>query len=218
VRVSEFEQTLNIWGRDRVPFLFVVDFEMKKPIAIKLSDVNTADILYDLNGFSNFTRDGQAKPSVNISKYPIKYSSYEEKFNLVLAHLQRGDSFLTNLTIKTEIELSLSLKEIFKFSNARYKLLYKNEFLVFSPEIFIRIDERNIHAYPMKGTISSSVPDAARLILSDEKELAEHVTIVDLIRNDLSLVSENVQVSRFRYLEKLLTIQALWCRWFIIKT
>jgi len=59
----------------------------------------------------------------------------------------------------------------------------------------------------MKGTIDASLPDAEQLILSDAKELSEHVTIVDLIRNDLSGVAKNVEVNRFRYIEKIKTNQ-----------
>ena len=57
----------------------------------------------------------------------------------------------------------------------------------------------------MKGTIDADLPDAALKILNDQKELAEHVTIVDLIRNDLSQIASNVEVTRFRYLDRLRT-------------
>jgi para-aminobenzoate synthetase component I len=48
---------------------------------------------------------------------------------------------------------------------------------------------------------------AKEKILADQKELAEHVTIVDLIRNDLSTVASSVQVTRFRYVEEVKTHQ-----------
>lgn len=57
----------------------------------------------------------------------------------------------------------------------------------------------------MKGTIDTSIPDAKEKILADPKELAEHVTIVDLIRNDISQVASNVRVERFRYIEEVKT-------------
>lgn len=57
----------------------------------------------------------------------------------------------------------------------------------------------------MKGTIDADIPGAAEAILNDEKEKAEHITIVDLIRNDLSLVADHVYVSKFRYIDKLKT-------------
>jgi len=99
------------------------------------------------------------------------------------------------------------LKEIFYFSRAKYKLIYKDKFVVFSPECFVRINKGKIYSFPMKGTIDASLPGASEIILNDEKEKAEHNTIVDLIRNDLSIVSKKVKVEKFRYIEKIKTNQ-----------
>lgn len=57
----------------------------------------------------------------------------------------------------------------------------------------------------MKGTIDASIDDAENIILNDPKEKAEHFTIVDLIRNDLSMVSEKVRLTKFRYIDRLKT-------------
>ncbi len=57
----------------------------------------------------------------------------------------------------------------------------------------------------MKGTIDARLPDARHAILSDPKERAEHNTIVDLLRNDLSRIAAGVKVNRFRYVEELQT-------------
>ena len=57
----------------------------------------------------------------------------------------------------------------------------------------------------MKGTIDASLPNARERILADKKEEAEHATIVDLIRNDLSQVASEVTVSRYRYIDELQT-------------
>jgi para-aminobenzoate synthetase component 1 len=57
----------------------------------------------------------------------------------------------------------------------------------------------------MKGTIDATILNAREVILADRKELAEHVTMVDLIRNDLSTVASSVKVTRFRYLEEVKT-------------
>ncbi len=59
----------------------------------------------------------------------------------------------------------------------------------------------------MKGTMDAAIPGAHRLLASDPKEDAEHNTIVDLIRNDLSTVASQVRVKRFKYIEKLKTHQ-----------
>ena len=52
----------------------------------------------------------------------------------------------------------------------------------------------------MKGTIDAAEPEAAATILADDKEAAEHATIVDLIRNDIGRVARRVAVPRFRFI------------------
>ena len=55
----------------------------------------------------------------------------------------------------------------------------------------------------MKGTIDATLSNARECILSNQKELAEHVMIVDLMRNDLGIIATNVQVENFRYIDKI---------------
>lgn len=57
----------------------------------------------------------------------------------------------------------------------------------------------------MKGTIDAGIENAEEIILNDSKEKCEHATIVDLIRNDLSIVSKNVKLEKYRYLEYIKT-------------
>lgn len=90
-------------------------------------------------------------------------------------------------------------------ANSKYKLWYKNEFVCFSPETFVSIDGQKIRTYPMKGTINAAIPNAKEMILNDIKETAEHNTVVDLLRNDLSMVSHDVKVTRFRYIDEIET-------------
>jgi para-aminobenzoate synthetase component I len=204
---AEFIKSLNDWGAEKIPFLFIVDFEMKKPMAFPLDQLKSKNILFDIDGFSNAPLSVVQPTTPLLQKRPIHFGEYKQKFDVVTRHLNYGDSYLTNLTVKTEISLNKSLKELFSLSKARYKLLFKDEFLVFSPECFILIKDGMIFSFPMKGTIDASLPNAAGTILKDNKELAEHVTIVDLIRNDLSQVAEKVSVTRFRYLEEIKTNQ-----------
>lgn len=205
--IQEFTVRLNEWGRNNVPFLFVVDFEMKKPVAIKLDEVSSETILFDINGFTNSAESAliSDKDEVLVLKELITVDQYKKKFENILHHLEYGDTYLANLTIESGIQLKHSLRDIFYLSKARYKLWYKDEFIVFSPEIFVQMRGQEIFSYPMKGTIDATIPDAGNKILNDKKELAEHVTIVDLIRNDLSQVADKVQVKRFRYIDELKT-------------
>jgi len=194
------------WRARAFQFFFMVDFEMERPEIIPLRDLDQANVWYEVNGRTNATSRIGTTGDLRLSKHPISSEAYNTKFQQVYDHLSYGDSYLTNLTIKTEVSMPFTLRELFQVSRARYKLLYQDAFLVFSPEIFVQVADGVIRSYPMKGTIDASIERAAEIIMNDEKELAEHVTIVDLIRNDLSAVAHDVVVERFRYLEKITTI------------
>ena len=194
--MTEFRQLFNDCWKAREPFVFIIDFELKKPRLWKLSQLPN-DVLFEFNGLQT------KKAHINIHVDPVLFKNYKEKFDVVMTALLYGNSFLTNLTIKTKISLSHSLHDLFHLCKARYKFFLKDTFLVFSPEPFIKIKDGFIYSFPMKGTIDASIPNAELKILSDQKEMAEHVTIVDLIRNDLSMIAEDVRVTRFRYIDKI---------------
>lgn len=205
MNISDFETEMNRLGRERVPFLFLVDFEMEKPLLYRVDEVDASRILFDVNGVKNYGDiPGTIGPAI-VEKLPEPWLSYKNKFDSVFTRLEYGDSFLTNLTIKTEIKINRTLQEVFLNSRAKYKLMFADEFLVFSPETFIQIREGRIFSFPMKGTIDAALPNAEGRILNDLKETSEHVTIVDLIRNDISQIATDVTVSRFRYIDRIKT-------------
>ncbi|MBT3273172.1 MAG: aminodeoxychorismate synthase component I, partial [Spirochaetales bacterium] len=200
---------MNSLGGQRRPFLFIIDFLAHSPVVIPLEEVDSGEILFDINGTGNlpdslYVRDKDI-PSFSFSKFPMDYVKYKTAFDMVKSHFILGNTFLANLTFPTPITTSLSLYDMFRFSRARYRLFVKDRFVVFSPECFIKISGNVLSSYPMKGTIDAAVPDAARVILDDPKETAEHITIVDLIRNDIGISAEQVRVRRFRYIDTLVT-------------
>ena len=194
---------LNTWGAEKRAFVFLIDFECQQPKAW-LVDECSKDFLYNFQGFSNHEYQ-KNKCAVELKKFPISIEEYATKFNQVKQYLNYGDSFLINLTCSTPIELNLTHQDIFENVNSKYAVWYKNHFVSFSPETFIQIKNQIIYSFPMKGTIDASIPGAQNIILCDEKEQAEHATIVDLIRNDLSKVSHDVKVNRYRYYEEVQT-------------
>ena len=196
---------MNRLGKKRTPFLFIIDFAMQKPVVVPLGDIESEKILYDVNGISNFEQHDLTPKKLRFNFTPVSKQTYREAFEKVQFHLGRGDTFLLNLTMPAKVETNFSLQDIFYRTGAKYKLWIKDKLVVFSPEIFVQIKNRTISSYPMKGTIDASLPDAAERLLSSEKELAEHYTIVDLIRNDLSMVAEKVNVTRFRYIDRIKT-------------
>lgn len=193
-----FEE-MNHLGSQRIPFFFLIDFLKQNGEVIPLSDLS------DQIQFKFQDHPSHFEGEIQLMKNPISFEEYEKQFQTVKGNILRGNSFLTNLTSATPIDLNLSLKEVFQYSQAKYKLIYKEDFVCFSPETFVKIKEGKIYSYPMKGTIDASIPNAKEIILNDAKEKAEHYTIVDLIRNDLSKLAKNVQVPKFRYVEEIQT-------------
>lgn len=204
---GDFTEKLNEWGKAKTPFFFLVDYQFQKPQAWQLDELDPNEILFNLNGFSNdvaLLRD-ELPEHIQFDKHPLSFEAYHAKFDCVLRHLNAGNSFLVNLSVPTPIDTNLTLEQIFRHSEAPYRVLFKNRFVCFSPELFVRIQGNRIASFPMKGTIDASIPNAEQVILSDDKEAAEHATIVDLIRNDLSMVAEKVWVERYRYIDRIQT-------------
>ncbi len=196
---------INHLAKVRIPFLFIVDFDHERPIILRLDEVDSREILFDVNGRKNFEIPPVITKTLKFQSFPVDKTLYQQAFELSIENIRYGNSFLLNLTMPSLVKTNFSLQEIFFRSNAKYKLWLKNRFVVFSPEIFIRINDRKIRSFPMKGTMDASLFDAENRLLNNEKELAEHYTIVDLIRNDLSMVAKNVKVERFRYIETIKT-------------
>ncbi|WP_455627811.1 aminodeoxychorismate synthase component I [Parabacteroides chinchillae] len=198
---------MNHFGMSGEPFLFCIDYKQERIFVEKPELINPGEFLYDLNGLTNTDKESHELLSSEIKWKinPVSFEEYTASFDIVSRNIHAGNSYLVNLTSETQVQTNLSLEEIFYHSIAKYKFLWKEHFVVFSPEIFVRISDDVISSYPMKGTIDASLPDANNRIMNDPKEAAEHATIVDLIRNDLSMVATGVSVPRFRYIDELRT-------------
>jgi para-aminobenzoate synthetase component 1 len=196
---------VNGLGYLRIPFILIVDFDIKNYYLCPLEELDQSrEIMIQFPEYRH-TWDVSGKKPVSIKIKKSSFRSYSAAFNRVMAHLHKGDSFLTNLTASTPIELKGTLTDLFHQAKAPYKIWYKDQWVCFSPETFIKINANRIYAYPMKGTIDATMPNARKKLLSDVKENAEHHTIVDLIRNDLSRIATDVKVDRLKYIQHIRT-------------
>jgi len=188
-------------GKSRTPFLFIISYDQSK-IFVQALDKLDKDIYYKLEDWRNYPVKKRTK-DFTFSKSPVAFTTYKKALDKILEQIRSGNTYLLNLTFKTPIETNYSLKEIFTYARAKFKLYFKDEFICFSPERFVDISGNTIATYPMKGTIDANIPQAKKKILADKKEMAEHVMIVDLMRNDLGIVGSDVKVEKFRYVEKI---------------
>lgn len=193
------------------PYFFLIDFEQQAPLVVHCEQAHQQGIYFDIQGYHNLDWQVQIPTPIRFSKTPLDYHIYQQGFQQVQQQLQFGNTYLLNLTYPTAIETNLNLRQLFQASQAPYKLLWDNHFVCFSPECFVKMENDRIYTYPMKGTIDADLPQAKAQLLHNEKEIREHNTIVDLMRNDLAIIAQDIQVDRYRYLEKIERQQgAIW--------
>jgi para-aminobenzoate synthetase component 1 len=198
---------MNDYGKHNLPFLFILDFELKAPIILPLAATADAGIFFQIKQLNNYSFQTPFPHVVELTKQPLPLARYQQAFDTVQQSIRYGNSYLTNLTFPTPIQTNLSLRQLFEHSQAAYKLLLRDQFVVFSPESFVQIQNNQIASFPMKGTIDATLPNAKAQLLADQKERAEHFTIVDLIRNDLNQVARKVRVEQFQYIDHIQTSQ-----------
>ena len=201
---AEIIDKMNYLSGRKEPFIFAIDYPGEKGFVMSPKNADNIGIRHNFCTPEKHEKKRSETP-LKFDLFPVWIEAYQTAFEKVKYHLQRGDSYLLNLTFPTGVRSNYSLSGIFDISHARFKLFVPGHFVVFSPEPFVHIRDSRISCCPMKGTIDAAIPGAGLKLLADDKESFEHNTIVDLIRNDLAMVSTNVAVTRSRYLERIHT-------------
>ncbi len=198
-------ERINAWGETGRPFQFLISFDGTMNLIASPEEAFKMEFYIEMPGFGSGYRQEIPDRPIRFEKHPVDPARYKHAFDRVIDEIRYGNTFLLNLTFPTGIDTNLTLPEIYCRSSSRFKLLLNDHLVVFSPERFIRTEGNRILTNPMKGTMDAAIPDAYRKLVTDPKEDAEHNTIVDLLRNDLSKVASKVQVRKFKYVEKITT-------------
>ncbi|MEO6132616.1 MAG: aminodeoxychorismate synthase component I [Saprospiraceae bacterium] len=197
---------MNQLGADGIPFLFILDFDLSSPMVLTFDEAEERGIRFSIHEENSNRKNLLITDKIiRLESFPVSEDEYRMGFEKVKNAIQAGDTYLLNLCYATRLAGIASLEVVYNSANAPYKLLLPEEFVVFSPEQFVRISDGMINTFPMKGTMDASLPDAALILLDDIKEQEEHATVVDLLRNDLSIVAKDVQVTRYRYISEIKT-------------
>lgn len=197
---------MNRLGKERIPYLFILDFDLERPLIVPLTHLPHSGIRFEIN--PDILLASSQKPQrskISLKNFPVAFDVYEKGFEKVMEAIHQGDTYLLNLCYSTRLESVPSLAYIFENAVAPFKLLVNKKFVIFSPERFVTMANGLIKTFPMKGTIDASVENARTVLLDDVKEQEEHATVVDLLRNDLSIVAKNVTVERYRYISEIRT-------------
>jgi para-aminobenzoate synthetase len=173
---------------------------------------------------ASFQTDVDADPDPVVFKCGRGQDQYIEDIRRCQAALAAGESYEVCLTdqIHTDAQpdpwvLYRTLRRRNPSPFAAYLKLGEVTIASSSPERFLSIDrDRRVEARPIKGTsarnVDPALDDAAKSeLLNDEKTFAEHLMIVDLLRNDLGRMCEidSVRVPEFMVVEPYTTVHQL---------
>ena len=150
----------------------------------------------------------------------VNRQQYDQAIGRVRALIAEGDTYQVNYTLRLHAPINedpeaLFLRMIRANEPKHGAYLDCGKFVICSasPELFFRLDGERITSRPMKGTANRGLTyrhdiDAAQALAASEKNRAENVMIVDMVRNDLSRISRvgSVQVPQLFELERYPTL------------
>ena len=163
--------------------------------------------------------DNQAYELKNLH-LSLTREEYESGFNQIQEYLKSGDIYQVNFTQMASFDFKGSSKAFYAALRSAQQVDYaayieSDDFniLSLSPELFIKKTGDHIVTKPMKGTCKrgrwqEEDQEFANLLHNSEKERAENLMIVDLLRNDLSKFANegSVNVSNLHEVEKYRTL------------
>ena len=132
---------------------------------------------------SNFSRNGYIKSVERIKEYISEGDIYQANLSQRFSAPFSGSPYLLYKRFRDENPVSFGAF-----------LAYDNFSIISnSPERFLSLRGRRLESHPIKGTIKrekGAIEDLLRkkALKSSKKETAEHIMIVDLVRNDLGRV------------------------------
>ncbi|WP_407268608.1 aminodeoxychorismate synthase component I [Radiobacillus sp. PE A8.2] len=159
--------------------------------------------------FGIFKQPSDALPSDHNTSYHVSdwvptssYDSYQTGIDQIKQAIAKGDTYQVNYTLRLQANFSgddfafyKQLTENQQAAYSAYLNLGKYRLLSASPELFFRINNNHIETKPMKGTAKrgrffQEDQEIAAALRQSEKERAENVMIVDLLRNDVGRIAK----------------------------
>lgn len=131
----------------------------------------------------------------------ISLENYKQKIQTIKDHIRSGDIYQINLTTKAHFRFSgcpfdfyTKLKKEQQVKYAAFIKTARGYYISLSPELFFIREGNTITTKPMKGTLEKDQSDPAsevniKKLYTSEKDRAENVMIVDLLRNDLNRIA-----------------------------
>ena len=162
-----------------------------------------------------------SEPESNVSK-----EKFEDMVRKAKHYIGSGDVFQVVLSRRYDFKVDgdltsfyLNLREINPSPYMYFLKMGERKIVGSSPEMLVRVEGRTVETFPIAGTRprTGDPKEDRRLaeeLLSDPKERAEHVMLVDLARNDLGKVSKfgSVRVTEFMKVHRYSHVQHIVSR------
>lgn len=166
-------------------------------------------VFFEARGVKEFKSSGivmneSAKGKYKITDFRLSKSAnqFYNDINRIKAYIKEGDTYQINYTVKGRFKFSGSYSALYRKllfnQSAKYSAFINtgDEMIIsLSPELFLRKRGKKILSQPMKGTCRRGTNQYSDALLEkelqmSEKNRAENVMIVDLIRNDFGKICE----------------------------
>ena len=184
----------------------IFDHEKERAYYYHSGDNNLKEVLELLDTEREIGTINYTEPISNINK-----ETFENNVDIAKEYVRSGDIFQVVLSRKYEFKISGDLLSIYKslrtINPSPYMYYFKSNDLNIigaSPEMLVRVTDNQIETFPIAGTRprDEDMEKNKKLteeLLSDEKERAEHVMLVDLARNDVGQIARfgSVKVPEF---------------------
>jgi anthranilate synthase component 1 len=194
----------------------VFDHKQKKAFYYYLNDNRFLKIKKLFNEKTQDQYLSHKKPKLNITK-----KQFEKAVRKAKNYITSGDIFQVVLSKRYEFSIQGNLLSFYnslrEINPSPYMYFLKEgdrQIVGSSPEMLARVDKRTVTTFPIAGT-RPCVPNQikneqlAKELLSDPKERAEHVMLVDLARNDIGRIAKfgSVKVPEFMKVHKYSHVQ-----------
>ena len=194
----------------------IFDHERNKSYYYYSGQNNLEEILESLNLQREIGTIDYTEPTSNIDK-----EKFENNVDVAKEYIRSGDIFQVVLSRKYELEITGDLLSIYKalrtINPSPYMYYYKTKnvnIIGSSPEMLVRVTGNQIETFPIAGTRPRDDDEERNKqltdeLLSDEKERAEHVMLVDLARNDVGQIARfgSVKVPEFMQVHQFSHVQ-----------
>ena len=216
--LNPLQEKFDVWkaGSDSLAAVGFLSYDLKNFLFphLNFKPVNTTQ---PLAWFAKPSRAIPYRQSKNLqsSKTPILShladiptpSSYKNSINKIKHYLEEGQSYQINFTQPKSYRLPedpfKTFLHIREFNQPHYGMYLNTgttQILSFSPERFFKTQHGLIESFPMKGTRPRSENEMMDAKLYEDlkystKDKAEHLMIVDLLRNDLGKITNYGSVS-----------------------